>query len=84
MHLRDVIPQPLPRSGPRIVMTGREELLLEGHEGLFSYETGRIRIRTKAGLLCVTGKDLTIDYFGVQDLLIRGRVDGASFPGEDA
>lgn len=61
---------------PRVVITGREEVLIEQHAGLFSYETKCIRVRTKAGLLAVTGKDLVISYFGMQDLLIRGRISG--------
>lgn len=83
MHIRDITPMDALRLPTRIVMTGREELLLEGHAGLFSYETGCIRVRTGAGLLQVTGRDLTIDYFGTQDLLIRGRLDGAEYSGDE-
>ena len=61
---------------PRVVITGRQEVLIEQHAGLFSYETKCIRVRTKAGLLTVTGKDLVISYFGMQDLLIRGLISG--------
>ena len=59
---------------PRAVLTGREEVLIEGHTGLFSYETKCIRVRTEAGLWTVEGEGLTIDFFGAQDLLIRGRI----------
>lgn len=61
---------------PRIVLTGRDEVLIEQHTGLFSYETKCIRVRTKLGLLTVTGENLVISYFGMQDLLIRGTVKG--------
>lgn len=67
---------------PRLILTGRKEVLLEGHAGLFSYETNRIRVRVKGGLCTVTGENLTIDYFGAEDLLIRGRVDGIALDGE--
>ena len=60
---------------PRLICTGREEAVIEGHTGLFSYDTSRIRVRTKRGVWTVEGRDLTIDYFGAQDLLIHGSVD---------
>ena len=84
MDIRRLFPAEVVKGQPRVVITGREELLLEGHGGLFSYETARIRVRTKAGLLTVTGEKLTIDYFGAEDLLIRGRVDGVVYGGEEA
>ncbi|MBR6524834.1 MAG: YabP/YqfC family sporulation protein [Clostridia bacterium] len=59
---------------PRIVLTGDQELLIEQHKGLYSYDTDRIRIRTTRGLFTVTGEKLTIVYFGTQDLLISGKV----------
>jgi len=67
---------------PRLILTGREELLIEGHAGLFSYETKCVRVRTDCGLCEVTGERLTIDFFGAEDLLIRGRIDGVLLRGE--
>ena len=60
----------------RIVIYGWEEVLIEQHAGLFSYETGCIRVRTRDGILSVSGEGLVIAYFGTQDLLIRGKVKG--------
>ena len=74
---------PAVRAGrPRVVIFGREEVLVEGHGGLFSYETACIRIRAGEGMLTVTGEGLVIAFFGAEDLLIRGRVDGVSMGGE--
>lgn len=71
-----IAPAHVAGDAPRAVLTGRDEVLIEGHTGLFSYETKCIRVRTKAGLWTVTGEGLTIDFFGAQDLLIRGKVAG--------
>ncbi len=70
------------RNAQRLVLTGRGELLIEGHAGLFSYETKCVRVRTEKGLCEVTGENLTIDFFGAEDLLIRGRIDGVRLDGE--
>ena len=84
MRLRDVAPAEVLRDTPRIVMTGREEVLVEQHGGLFSYESRCIRLRTRMGLLTVTGEGLYIDHFGPEDLLIRGKVHTVALEGEDA
>ena len=82
MKWENVMPRAVRGEAPRVVLTGREEVLVEGHSGLFSYETGCVRIRVKDGLLAVTGEQLIIAFFGAEDLLIRGRVDGVTMAGE--
>ena len=82
MRVNGLFPPEVTRGQPRVVITGREDVLLEGHRGLFSYETGRIRVRTREGLLTVTGENMTIDYFGAEDLLIRGRVTNVEYSGD--
>lgn len=67
----------------RLVLSGREQLIVEGHSGLFSYETKCIRIRTRDGLITVSGKDLIIEYFGLQDLMIRGQVEAIGLSREE-
>ena len=71
-------PPEMLQSRPRAVVTGWEEVLIEQHTGLFSYETSCIRVRTRAGILSVCGENMVISYFGTQDLLIRGKVTGLS------
>lgn len=74
MHGKIFLPPEIRKDAPRIILSGGEELLLEQHGGLFSYDSKCIRIRTGAGLLTVEGEKLVIDYFGVQDLMIRGKI----------
>ena len=68
------LPPEIRRDVPRIILSGGEELLLEQHGGLFSYDSKCIRIRTGAGLLTGEGEKLVMEYFGVQDLMIRGKI----------
>lgn len=67
---------------PRVVVTGSHEVLIEQHTGLFSYETKCVRVRTRQGLIAVSGENLIISYFGIQDLSIQGRVTGIAFQGD--
>ena len=82
MRLNGIAPEEVCRDTPRIILTGRKEVLVEQHGGLFSYETRCIRLRTRMGLLTVTGEGLVISHFGAQDALIRGRVDQVQIAGE--
>ncbi|MBE5782380.1 MAG: hypothetical protein E7329_03585 [Clostridiales bacterium] len=67
---------------PRVVLSGDSEVLIEQHAGLFSYESKCVRVRTKRGLISVTGENLLISYFGIQDLMIQGHVSGIALQGE--
>ena len=81
MKISEIAPPEVGKGAARIILTGREEVVIEGHKGLFSYETERIRVRTEKGLWTVTGRGLIISFFGVRDLLIRGEVTGVEMEG---
>jgi len=83
MKLNAIAPPEVGRGAARIILTGREEVVIEGHKGLFSYETKCIRIRSRSGLVTVSGQELVIDHLGVQDLLIHGRVEDVAVSGEE-
>lgn len=74
LNAYSLLPRETIRKLPRIILTGAEELLIEQHRGLYSYDPTRIRIRATHALITVSGQKLTIIYFGVQDLLIHGSI----------
>lgn len=82
MHGFLLAPREVQSDQPRIVLSGREEVLIEQHTGLFSYETRCIRIRTKAGMVTVAGENLIISFFGMQDVLIHGKVESIGVDGQ--
>lgn len=83
MLLNAIAPQEMAERESRALWTGRREVIIEGHGGLFSYETRCIRVRCKQGLWTVTGEGLFIDHFGPEDLLIRGSVHAVALEGEN-
>ena len=83
MLLNGIVPQEMAERESRALWTGRREVIIEGHRGLFSYETRCIRVRCRQGLWTVTGEGLFIDHFGPEDLLIRGSVHAVALEGED-
>lgn len=60
---------------PRMILFGRERLLIEQHQGLFSYETHCVRVRTKAGTVKISGEGLVISFFGTDDMQIEGNIE---------
>ena len=69
---------------PRLVLIGREKLLIEQHRGLYSYETRCIRVRSRDGLIAVSGEKLIISFFGAEDMQIEGHVTGIALEDGDA
>ena len=82
MLLNGIAPREMAERESRALWTGRREVIIEGHRGLFSYEPRCIRVRCRQGLWTVTGEGLFIDHFGPEDLLIRGSVHAVALEGE--
>ncbi len=82
MRLNEIAPLERTEGESRALWTGRREVIIEGHRGLFSYETRCIRVRCREGLWTVTGEGLYIGHFGPEDLLIRGGVRAVTLEGE--
>ena len=83
MLLNGIVPREMAERESRALWTGRREVIIEGHRGLFSYETRCIRVRCRQGLWTVTGEGLFIEHFGPEDLLIRGSVHAVALEGEN-
>ena len=84
MRLNEIVPLEKWNGESRALWHGQREVIIEGHRGLFSYETHCIRVRCREGLWTVTGEGLHIDHFGPEDLLIRGLVRTVTLDGETA
>ena len=82
MRINEIVPLERMEGESRALWTGRREVIIEGHRGLFSYETRCVRVRCRMGLWTVTGEGLFIDHFGPEDLLIRGAVRAVALEGE--
>ncbi len=60
---------------PRLVLTGRQRLLIENHRGIREYAKDLIRLGTPAGKLKITGADLEILVIDQEQVEIEGRID---------
>ena len=69
---------------PHLEMVGQRQLYLEHHTGLLSYSTERIDANTTAGVLRVTGRELSLIAMTAEELRIGGRIEAVAWVGAEA
>ena len=69
---------------PHLEMVGQRQLYLEHHTGLLSYSTERIDANTTAGVLRVTGRELSLIARTAEELRIGGRIEAVAWVGAEA
>ena len=84
MKLNDFALPEVIGGAPRIVMKGRDEALIEKHRGLLSYDLTCVRVRCSAGAVRFEGTNLSIPYFGIEDMIVAGKIDRVCFEGDEA
>lgn len=81
MRLEPFLPSETLRGQCRVVISGKERMLIEQHRGLIGYARDRVIVRMEKGFMTVTGQDLTLDEYGEGDLLLSGNIRGMEFSG---
>nr|WP_317281993.1 YabP/YqfC family sporulation protein [uncultured Sellimonas sp.] len=59
---------------PLLHMTGQTELCIENYRGILEYTDELIRVKTKSGILKITGRCLQIEYYLNDDMKVRGQI----------
>ena len=73
------LPQDIVLGVPILTMQGKTELLIENHRGLLQYDTDEIRVRTKTFTVQIEGKELNIQEYRKDLLIIRGKIERMQF-----
>lgn len=76
MGMLDFLPAEVKGDKSRVVLVGREEMLVEQHRGLIAYETDEIRFRVKGGEVKIRGRGLILAAFGAFDARVQGEIEG--------
>lgn len=69
---------------PRIMVTGRLEVLVENYLEIFEFTAEEILINTTDGQLKITGKDLVLKTVLATELRIEGQIIGLAYQGGDS
>lgn len=81
MRLKDLAADEV-RKEPRVVLFGMREVLIERHRGIKSFDPACVRVRAGGREICVTGRGLSIPYFGLEDMVVAGDIQSLYFEGE--
>lgn len=66
---------------PKIVLLGIEELTIENHKGIISFNNDEIKVDSKNGIIKVDGSNFEILYLGASTLTINGKIKSVSYEG---
>lgn len=69
------IPDEVLKQCTLMTVLGRQEITIEGHEGIVAYEVDCIRIRTRKAVVAIGGSRLVIDYYNDEELKIVGCIE---------
>ncbi|SHJ46593.1 sporulation protein YqfC [Geosporobacter subterraneus DSM 17957] len=64
---------------PRITLIGNLQIYIENHKGIVEYSKTRIRIKTKSGILRITGKELMIKNIAAEEIVVCGSFESIEF-----
>lgn len=62
-----------------ISMTGNGQLFVEGFEALKELSPKLLKLRVKNGFLTINGERLYVEYFGENEIMIRGVIHNIQF-----
>lgn len=76
---RFLLPAQVVPGVPRTTLSGGSQVLVENHKGLKTYTRRCIEVKTRDGILRVTGDDLELAAMTKTDIVIRGFVISVEF-----
>ncbi|KUO78298.1 MAG: sporulation protein [Desulfosporosinus sp. BRH_c37] len=67
--------------GPKITITGRQQVMVENYISVINFSEEEIRIKTAEGDVCFGGKGLVLKVILSTELRIEGELSSVSFGG---
>lgn len=64
---------------PLIHLTGQCELCIENYRGILEYTQEMIRVKSKAGVIRITGKRMCVEYYMNDEMKVTGRIRKVEF-----
>ena len=58
---------------PRITVIGNEEILIENHNGIESFDNECIKVNTKCGCVKIAGRNFEILYIAAETIVVSGQ-----------
>ena len=74
------LPDYLNTNIPMIYIVGQKRLVIQNYKKILSYNLEEIILLADQSRIHIRGKDLNIDYFDSDEILIKGRIQSISYP----
>ncbi|MBK1812866.1 sporulation protein YqfC [Clostridium sp. YIM B02505] len=75
------LPRDIVLNIPKIVITGDNEIVIENHKGIISFDSSEIKINSKVGTITLDGVNLEILFIGGNTITISGKFKSLIYEG---
>lgn len=73
------LPKEIINGEPKIVVYGKNEIVIENHKGIESFQSDEIRINSNLGIIKISGLNLEIRFIGSETIALTGKLNNLSF-----
>ncbi len=73
------LPKDITMDISRMVILGREDIVIENHKGIIDYSEERISINTGIGTIVINGNHLIIKSIVQEEIVLKGNIVSISF-----
>lgn len=73
------LPKDITMDISRMVILGREDIIIENHKGVIDYSEDRISINTGIGVIVINGNHLIIKSIVQEEIVLKGNIESISF-----
>lgn len=73
------VPEEVSSIKPKMTMQGFEKLFIENYQSILEYQDIFIRIKTRIGIINITGFNLKLNDMTSDDIMIEGDIDSIDF-----
>ena len=74
------LPKDITQGAFILTAVGNQELYIENYKGILEYTSNCIRIQGKNTYILIEGRNLTIDHYTEEDMMIKGQIFSIQYP----
>lgn len=75
------IPTDVVMNLPRLTISANNEITIENHKGILSFEENNIKVNSTKGIISIDGKDFEVLFIGGSTLTISGEFKNVRYEG---
>ena len=73
------MPYELLNDDVKLTMYWKKRIIIERHKGIAVYREDQVKIAYSGGMVCISGKGMTIKNYGKDDIIIDGELCGVTY-----